>query len=428
MKNIMKKALCFIIAAVLLCTPVAVFAENVDEAWDVGENYVYYGTYLSMGSADYTMSELYEYTLFGFMPEETGEYTFEVADGTIGIVSYNAMWVTVQPNADTITENSVSWNCTGVGQEIWLAVTTENAAANITVTSEASQVVVIPYIPYANKTTPEAFTYSGDVNDLLTVNTKNTTVDTAVLGDDGYYHLNSKDGYVLYANLSDEQMNLYTASTYGQLKGAVRDDEGNLVSITDYNEAFLQYYECADASSSIGVFYPLTEDLIEMFKEIGANKGWYGEDGWVGGKYDDAWMFACYYTDAAFTVTVNGVATQVAAGATIDLSAAAFENRDGAYYRFEAWTGDVADVADAKAAATTVVVNGDLTIDAGYYLIGDVKVDNMLNAMDSNTMRRMVVGNVAIVAAGDTNGDGKVQPIDANLLARMLAGTWEPTE
>ena len=425
MKNIMKKALCFIIAAVLLCTPVAIFAENVDEAWDIGENYVYYGTYLSVGSADYTMSTLYEYTLFGFMPDETGEYTFEVADGTIGIVSYNAMWVTVQPGADTVTEKSVSWSCTGVGQEIWLAVKTGTETANVTVTAEESQVVVIEKIPYVNKTTPVPFEYSGNVDDLKNVNIMNSTVDTAVLGNDGYYHLNSADGYILYANLSDPQMNLYTASTYGQLKGAVYNDEGQLVSITDYNEAFLQYYECAD---SVSFLYPLTDDLIEMFKEVGANMGWYGAEGWVGGKLDDAWMFACYYTDAAYIVTVNGVDTQVTAGATVEISTAAFENRDGAYYRFDAWTGDIADVADTNAAITTVVVNGNLEINADYYLIGDVKVDGMLNAMDSNTMRRMVVGNVAVVSAGDTNGDSKVQPTDANLLARMLAGTWVPNK
>ena len=133
--------------------------------------------------------------------------------------------------------------------------------------------------------------------------------------------------------------------------------------------------------------------------------------------------------DVTYKVTVNGeLAYEAAAGATVEISAAAFENRGGAYYRFDAWTGDIADVADAKAATTTVVVNGDIELNSTYYLIGDVKVDDMLNAMDSNTMRRMVVGNVAIVSAGDTNGDGKVQPTDANLLARMLAGTWAPTK
>ena len=129
-----------------------------------------------------------------------------------------------------------------------------------------------------------------------------------------------------------------------------------------------------------------------------------------------------------YTVTVDGVATEVAAGETIEISAESFKSTNGTYYRFSAWTGDVAGVADVKAAATTVVVDGDITINSEYYLIGDVKVDGVLNAMDSNTMRRMVVGNVAVVDAGDTNGDGKVQPTDANLLARMLAGTWAPTK
>lgn len=41
MKNTLKKVISIILAAVLLCAPVAVVAENVEDAWDVGENYVY---------------------------------------------------------------------------------------------------------------------------------------------------------------------------------------------------------------------------------------------------------------------------------------------------------------------------------------------------------------------------------------------------
>ncbi len=359
MKNIFKKALCFIIAAVLLCVPVTVYAdENIDEAWDIGENYVYYGTYISMGSADYTMSELYDYTLFGFMPEETGVYTFTLAEGTIGIVSYNGMWVTIQPGAETITETSVSWECTGVGQEIWLAVTTEGKSANITVTSEASQVVEIEKITYVNKTTPVAFTYPGAAEDLKKVSTTNSAVDTAVLGEDGYYHLNSADGYILYANLSDTQMSLYGASQYGQLKGAVYND-GELVSITDYNEAFLQYYECADAAT---LLYPLTDDLIEMFKEVGANMGWYGEEGWVGGKYDDAWMYACYYTDVPF-FTIGDV------------------NNDGQV--------------NGKDSNTLMrIVGGKMSVEEGSveYLASDINGDGTINAIDTNMLKRKLAG------------------------------------
>ncbi|MBR6677022.1 MAG: dockerin type I repeat-containing protein [Clostridia bacterium] len=424
MKNTLKKVISIILAAVLLCAPVAVVAENVEDAWDVGENYVYYGQYLEVGAADYTLSELYDYTILAFAPSEVGNYTFDSSNALIGIVSYHGMWITIQPDANTITENTASWECTSVGQEIWLAVTSDSAAASIEITKGASQTIIIEKIVYENKTTPVPFTFTGDSAELLNVSTANSTVDTAVLGADGYYHLNSANGYILYANLSDTKMSLYAASQTGQLKSAIYNDEGQAIAINDYNEAFLAYYDCVDSATQL---YPLTEDLITMFREVGNHLSWYGTEGWIGGTKDDAWMFACYYVKTAnYTVTIDGVETQVAAGTELQLSTDAFLAENGRYYRFSEWTGDVADVADVKAATTTVVVNSDLVINSVKYVIGDVNGDNNLNGMDSNTMKRMVVGNLEVVDSGDANGDGKVQTIDANLLARMLAGTWFP--
>lgn len=358
MKNIMKKAISLALCATMLFTfGLSVWAENVEEAVDVGDNYVYYGTYLSVGEGEYTMSELYDYTLFGFAPTEEGKYTFTVANGLIGIASYNAMWINIQPSETTVTESTISWECTGVGQEIWVAVITEDAAASISITAGESERVVTEKIEYVNKVTPEAFTFPGDTARLMNVNVMNSAVDTAVLGDDGYYHLNSADGYILYANLNDSQMSLSAATSYGQLKGAVYNDDGELTTIVDYNNAFAVYFECADAKTGL---YPLTEDLIEMFKEVGDNQGWYGSGGWLGYTKDDAWMFACYYTDEVFEEET--------------------------------------------------------------YTPGDINNDGAINAVDSNLMKRVVGGQAAANPACDLDGDGKVLPTDANLLARKLSG------
>ena len=88
-------------------------------------------------------------------------------------------------------------------------------------------------------------------------------------------------------------MNLNDALSYGQLKGAVYED-GKVVKLIDYNAAFLKYSNSADPTTML---YPLTEDLIEIYKGVGDYQGWYGEEGWVGGTEDDAWMFACYYDE-----------------------------------------------------------------------------------------------------------------------------------
>ena len=360
MKNFVIKAASLALCIAMLFTLcMGVFAENIDEAWDIGENYVYYGTYLSMGSGEYTMSELYEYTLFAFMPDDTGKYIFTIDDGAIGIVSYNGMWVTIEPGDATITETSVSWECTGVGQEIWLAAKTSAAAAGITVSSAASDRVEIEKIEYVNKTTPTPFTFKGVDADLVNVNTRNSTVDTAVLGEDGYYHLNSADGYILYVDLNDSTMSLSAAASYGQVKGAVYNDNGDLVAIDDYNNAFNEYYECADPATEI---YPLTEDLMIMLKEVGKNNNWYGEEGWVGGTRDDAWMFCCYYTTKVY-YTVGDV------------------NEDG-------------QINGKDSNLLMRIVAGKTTIESGstQALAADINSDGTINAIDTNLFKRILAG------------------------------------
>ena len=43
--------------------------------------------------------------------------------------------------------------------------------------------------------------------------------------------------------------------------------------------------------------YPLTEDLIEIYKNVGESQRWYGADGWIGGELEDCWMFSCYFVE-----------------------------------------------------------------------------------------------------------------------------------
>ena len=296
MKRFMKKALAVLVALSMLCMPVFVNAaeENPDEAIDIGANYVHYGRYLTVGTADYELSSLYEYTLFTFYPGDDGRYSFSVDSGVIGIISYNGMWVYFDPSEETVCETSFEWESPSEYSEIWVAVKSEGDSASITVKASDTVVKEVEHITYVNKAELAPFTFAGDTNALLYVNTMDKNVDTAVLGTDGCYHLNDAKGPVLYANLSDSSMSLTAAASYGQLKWVLYDEEGDAVQIIDYNEALNEYAECVDPATPL---YPLTEDLIEIFKNSGANNGWYGNDGWIGGSYDDAWMYACYYNE-----------------------------------------------------------------------------------------------------------------------------------
>jgi hypothetical protein len=166
----------------------------------------------------------------------------------------------------------------------------------ISVTMEEIVIDEIPVENYENKAELNPFTFQGDSDELLYVDTFDSVLDIAVLGKDGFYHLNSATGPILYVDLDDVLMSLADATNYGQLKDVIYDGNVAILKV-DYNEAFIAYMDNADPDTML---YPLTEDLITIYKNVGKYQGWYGEDGWVGGELDDAWMFACYYRDYLF--------------------------------------------------------------------------------------------------------------------------------
>jgi hypothetical protein len=251
--------------------------------------------YLDEGTADYIVNPSYTYTLYGFEPSKEGNYTITADSALIGIVSYNGMWVTIEPSADVVNMSTIEWECTSVGQSIWVAVLAEGESVSITVEYEEVIVIEIPEYDYENVVTPEEFVYNGDTANFDYVETFDDIVDNAVLGDDGYYHLNSADGPVLFVCLNDALMSLVGANTYGQLTYVEYDEDGNVVSKTHYATAFEEYAACAYTDESGAMYYPLTVDLMVMFQNVGEYNGWYGEYGFVGGDLEDAWMFACYY-------------------------------------------------------------------------------------------------------------------------------------
>lgn len=285
----MKKTLvCVWLCAALLlglAAPMTVAAEDT---------YVMNGVYLAVGTAEYDMDPAYAYTVFGFAPEQEGAYTISCEQANVGIASYNDMWVMIDPTVDTVNSNTVSWTCTSVGQGILIAIEGGQDRVTVSVSREGENDTPEEpeWIVYENVVQPEAFVFEGDAQALLAVNTVDDIVDTAVLGKDGYYHLNTANGPMLYANLDHAKMSLVGASEYGQLKDVQYDADGNVTGKTEFNTAFAAYIACMDGNTSL---YPLTKDLMAMFVRVGASQKWYGEGGFVGGVADDAWMYACCY-------------------------------------------------------------------------------------------------------------------------------------
>ncbi len=269
--------------------------DEEDDSEEEEINYAISDAVLELGTKDYPVDATYPYTVYGFAPAEKGKYTISTEDGVIGIVSYTDMWVQNMPSGDNVNAAQVEWTCTSVGQGIYVAINSAQENATITVTyEELVEKEEVPWIIYENKVTPEPFVLESDFDEMMYVDTFDNVDDKAILGEDGFYHLNDKYGPILYACLSDPLMNLSDAWGYGQLKEVFVDEEGNVTERTDFYYAFEEYFNCADPDTGV---YPLTVDLMEMFKRIGAYHNWYGENGFIGGDLEDAWMFACYYNE-----------------------------------------------------------------------------------------------------------------------------------
>lgn len=127
---------------------------------------------------------------------------------------------------------------------------------------------------------------------------------------DGFYHLGSADGALVVAqigNTSEETDYLPPFETILEKQGIRRyffDENGEFVKKEEYSECLLKYIENADEQSGV---YPLTEDLMYIIQQQGAQAGWFDETGAgylfkdkdgnkvIGINNEISWLFMCRY-------------------------------------------------------------------------------------------------------------------------------------
>lgn len=127
---------------------------------------------------------------------------------------------------------------------------------------------------------------------------------------DGFYHLGSADGalvVVQIGNTSEETEYLPPFEAILEKQGIRRyfyDENGNFVKKEEYSECTLKYIENADEQSGV---YPLTEDLMYIIQQQGAQAGWFDTDnaGYlfkdqdgnkvIGINNEISWLFMCRY-------------------------------------------------------------------------------------------------------------------------------------
>ncbi len=293
--------------------PVLTTAPLVDEDGaftDINEDYCLSATPLQLGDNEIILSKVYPNTLFEFTPPEYAQYKITASDANALVGAYVGT-VNYIPVTAVGTSNEVTVDFTS-GMDIIIAV---SGSTNCTLTIEKTGDVVIkeeaPWTVYENKVEVTDIETDVNIKDLTNVMIYDDVANSAVLGSDGYYHLDSADGEILYVNLNSNVMSFVDNVANTKLSAVFYDENGNVTEKIDFTAAVLEYIENAaqiENGEEIFYFYPLTADLIEMYQVVGLANDWYGRTGWVGGIEDDAWMFACFYEEG---VTTGGNAPEV---------------------------------------------------------------------------------------------------------------------
>ena len=266
------------------------------EAATVGEGL----TYIPYNSGDYT------YVIF--TPTRPGMYAFS-CEGEDAAVSYHGSPINVFETALAdpeegvitlpITAGSVGDTPDTTAQFVFrLEGTGKGCLFTVTRTGDVPK---SPYdepwtvpMPTADQLKPYEGVTDGTLTDLDVTN----PALTVVLGDDGYYHLNTADGPVVFIRLSSAGpylADLKTICETTRLCAYLYNEDGSFDRRESYNEMVEQYLTVANEEGVV----PLNEQLAYMVKTAGDYMGWWnfsaGLDIFSGKLVDPAiaWLFAC---------------------------------------------------------------------------------------------------------------------------------------
>ena len=216
---------------------------------------------------------------------------------------------------------------------------------------------------------------------------------------DGYYHLNSVDGPVIFVRIStaviksqDETETVYmylpsfiTMCDTDRLGKVFFDDNGTIVLKESYNEMFKQYSTLAGTSG----LYPLNQQLASAIKNIGEHKGWFdfdselhifGEEKNLVVK-ENAWLFACVYENQLAKGTESAPATVVPSSA------------DGAVTYAALVKGGEEVVVRSSAIATVTIANAQgvkLVLNDGTELTADTETGAITALVNANENFKLV--------------------------------------
>ena len=258
---------------------------------------------------------------FLFAPEEEGIYKFTTSDPN-AVISYwggNLHFIWNQTDATDYADNAFTREVKTENLGITHVIGVSGAADAIIEITRIGGPTYDPiresaWVPYTLNWLPTTFTLPAGTT-LTNVDVTGTTdYYKLVLNEkDGFYHVGSADGPVMYMNLGTEapyvsMYNLLGLTGFGGTRFGYYffDENGEFLYKESYNDGMIMY-----AQKLSGGVYPLTPDLAYMMQMGGEDKGWWDESNpnylfkEVTGTLnkDIAWMFACCFDESKYDYT-----------------------------------------------------------------------------------------------------------------------------
>ncbi len=295
----------------------AVTITAIPKAGDtVTELYVGNATHVEAGATYVSGMQADVINYFLFMPTESGIYRVTTSDPK-AVISYwgaNMHYITDQTGLTDYENNAFSLevrpeyanNATYI-----LGVT--GAADTILQITRVGDVILseeekAEWIIYEAKEPAEKFSLTVPSGKKLTWLDLTAESITYIKGSDGYYHLDTEDGPILYMNLGTDgrYLSMYGMLGFEQaggtgLKAVLYDENGTFLKKEDYTNCMQSYIIACTDSAGYGV-YPLNDDIIYMMQNAGTYIGWYDSENpsylFTSAKNvnaEIAWMFlVCY--------------------------------------------------------------------------------------------------------------------------------------